>query len=194
MNKEIVLDVDGLVILGRDKYFSETYSKEYGVPLEEVMPFFKGEYKRAAIGKINIREVLPSYLKKWGWKNTTGDFLRYWFESEREIDERVMGVVDRLRAGGSRVHLASDNELNRANYLMDVVGLREKFDRTFFSYKLGHTKSDPEFFEIVLRELQAKPEEVSYWDDDPKNVEVAKGLRIQGNVYSDFEEFKRHFE
>ena len=66
MNKEILLDADGIVIRPRHKYFSEKFSEEHNVPLEEVLPFFKREYKRAAVGEVDIREVLPPYLEKMG--------------------------------------------------------------------------------------------------------------------------------
>lgn len=190
MSKEILLDLDGVVIKGRHKYFSEKLAEEQNIPLEDIIPFFKGEYKRAALGEVDIREVLPPYLEKWGWKGSPYEFLEYWFEGEREIDQRVMEVVRQLRQEGSRVHLASDNEINRARYLMDEVGLKDEFDRAFFSSELGHTKSEPIFFERVLEELQAQPQDVSYWDDDPKNVDVANQVGIQSNVYADFDEFK----
>lgn len=190
MSKEILLDLDGVVIKGRHKYFSEKLAEEQNIPLEDIIPFFKGEYKRAVLGEVDIREVLPPYLEKWGWKGSPDEFLEYWFEGEREIDQRVMEVVRQLRQKGSRVHLASDNEINRARYLMDEVGLKDEFDRAFFSSELGHTKSEPVFFERVLEELHAHPQDVSYWDDDPKNVDVANQVGIQSNVYADFEEFK----
>lgn len=190
MSKDILLDLDGVVVKGRHKYFSEKFSEEHNIPIEEVLPFFKTDYKRAALGEVDIREVLPPYLQQWGWKGSVDEFLQYWFEGEREVDQRVIEVVRELRQNGSRVHLASDNEANRARYLMDEVELKDEFDRAFFSSELGHTKSEPVFFENVLEELQAQPQDVSYWDDDPKNVEIANKIGIQANVYSDFDEFK----
>lgn len=191
MSKEILLDLDGVVVKGRHKYFSEKFAEEYNVPIEQVLPFFKGDYKRAAKGEVDIREVLPSYLEQWGWKGTVDEFLQYWFEGEREVDERVMGVVRQLRAEGTGVHLASDNEINRARYLMDEVGLRDEFDNAFFSSEIGHTKSEPAFFEKVIQKLGTQPQDVSYWDDDPKNVAVAEGLGISSHVYVDFDEFEK---
>ncbi|HLE48521.1 MAG TPA: HAD-IA family hydrolase [Patescibacteria group bacterium] len=190
MSKVLLLDVDGVVIRPRNKYFSETYSQDYGVPIEEIVPFFKGGYKRAAIGEVDIKDVLLSYLIKWGWKGNVDEFLRYWFESERDTDEKVMEFVSELRHRGVKVHLVSDNEANRAKYLMEDVGLKNIFDGAFFSSALGVTKSDPEFYKKVVEKLKVKPEEVEYWDDDPKNVEVAKGVGINAQVYGSFEEFK----
>ena len=190
MNKELLLDLDGIVIRPRKKYFSETYSQDYDVPLEDIIPFFRDDYKRAAVGGIDIREVLPTFLAKGGWKGTGDGFLRYWFGNERDVDEKVLDIVRDLRQKGVKVHLASDNETHRAKYLMDEVGLRKQFDKVFFSCDLGCTKGEPQFFEKVINGLQVKPEEIEYWDDDRKNVEVAKSVGIKGKVYTTFEEFK----
>jgi putative hydrolase of the HAD superfamily len=190
MSREILLDADGVVIRPRHKYFSVKFSEEHGVPIDDILPFFKGEYKRAATGEVNIRDVLPDYLSKWGWEGTVDDFLQYWYEGERDVDERVLGVVRGLRQEGARVYLASDNEAGRARYLMEEVGLQNDFDGGFFSSDLGVIKSQPEFFERVANELQVGPEHIDYWDDDPGNVEVASKSGINANVYKEFEQFK----
>lgn len=185
MNKEILLDVDGVVIRPRNKFFSETYSEDYGVPIDDIVPFFKGEYKKAAVGEVDIRDVLPPYLSKWGWKGTVDEFLKYWFENERDVDEKVVETVETLRQRGVKVHLVSDNEANRAKYLMEEVGLKDKFDEAFFSSDLGVTKSDPEFYKKVAEKLKLNPEEIDYLDDDEKNVDIAKTLGIHARLFKD---------
>jgi len=186
------MDVDGVVVRPRHKYFSEKYSEEYGVPLTEIMPFFKGEYKKAAKGEVNIKDILPAYLSKWGWNGTVDDFLSYWFRGERTVDVNVLDVLRQLRREGKKVYLVSDNEKERANYVMTVVGLKDEFDGAFFSYEYGYTKDDPDFFQKIVDKLKVKPVDVDYWDDDPKNVAVAKSVGISAKVYTSFEVFQKH--
>jgi putative hydrolase of the HAD superfamily len=154
------------------------------------IPFFKDEYKQAAIGEVDIREVLPPYLEKWGWKGNVEDFLQYWYEGERDIDKRVMEAVQDLRQKGTKVYLASDNEAGQAGYLMEEVRLQDDFDGGFFSSILGVTKSQPEFFEKVANELKVEPNQIEYWDDDSKNVNVARKVGVNARTYRNFEEFK----
>lgn len=191
MSKEILLDADGVIIRPRHKYFSEKFSEDYGIPIDEILPFFKDEYKKAAIGDVDIKEVLPTYLERWGWKRTVDEFLLYWYEGEKDVDERVLETVRSLRKNGARVYLASDNEAGRVKYLMEHVGLQNDFDGGFFSSDLGVTKSDPRFFEMVAERLQVEPSQIDYWDDDPKNVEVANSVGVKGYTYTDFEGFKK---
>lgn len=44
--KMLLFDLDGVVILPRHKYFSEKLSEEQNIPLENIITFFKGEYKK----------------------------------------------------------------------------------------------------------------------------------------------------
>jgi len=194
MGREILLDTDGLVIRPRHKYFSEKFSEEYEIPLEEILTFFKGEFKKAVVGEVGIKEVLPDYLTKWGWKGTIDEFLQYWYEGEKDVDENILQEVRTLRQNGTRVHMVSDNEAGRTKYLMEQVGLEKEFDQSFFSSDLGITKSDSQFFQEVVAKLKVAPGEIEYWDDDPKNVAVAEGIGIKGHVYTDFETFKGEVE
>ena len=150
MSKIILLDLDGIVIRPRHKYFSERYSEDHGVPLIDIIPFFKGEYKKAARGETTIKEVLPAYLSKWGWKGSVEEFLSYWFKSERTLDENVLEVVRSLREKENKIYLVSDNEAERGKYVMEKIGLKNEFDGAFFSYDLGFTKGEPEFFQKVI--------------------------------------------
>ena len=194
MGREILLDTDGVVIRPRHKYFSEKFSEEYEIPLEEILTFFKGEFKKAVVGEVGIKEVLPDYLTKWGWKGTIDEFLQYWYEGEKDVDENILQEVRTLRQNGTRVHMVSDNEAGRTKYLMEQVGLEKEFDQSFFSSDLGITKSDSQFFQEVVAKLKVAPGEIEYWDDDPKNVAVAEGIGIKGHVYTDFETFKGEVE
>lgn len=194
MAREILLDIDGVVVKPRHKYFSDKFAEDYGIPIDEILPFFKGDYKKASVGEVDIKEVLPPHLEKWGWKGSVDDFLSYWFESEKDLDEKLIKVVKKLRDQGDRVHLASDNEANRAKYLMKEIGLGKMFDSGFFSADLGVTKSDPVFFEKIAKELDVPLTDLHYWDDDPKNVDVAEEIGVRGHVYTTAEKFEEEVQ
>lgn len=190
MYKAVLIDADGVVIKNHE-YFSIRYKRDFGKSLNEevITSFFKNEYKLAAIGKSDLKELLKERLDKWGWKGSLDELLKYWFEGERELDENVLEVARQLRIKGIKVCLVSDNEKYRAEYLINEVGLKKYFDYTFFSCNLGYTKSDPEFFKAVIKILNLKPQEIVYFDDDPKNVAVAKSVGIDARVYKSFDKF-----
>ena len=192
--KAVLFDVDGVVIRGRHKYFSDRLSQEHGIPLEEIMPFFKNEYGLCAIGQADLKQVLPPYFKRWGWTKSTEDFMDYWFQGEKDLDQQVLGVVDKLRTAGLLTGLATDNERYRAQFLLDVLKVGEHFDKTYVSAHIGHKKPNPEFFSFVLEDLQLPPSKILYWDDDIKNVTGAQTLGIQAKHYQDFPSFQQEME
>lgn len=179
----ILVDADGVAIKRHD-YFSVRYAREFGADPALILSFFKEKYPRCAAGQADLKEELALVINQWGWQGTVEELLTYWFESEREVDEEVIKVVQDWRAQGIRCCLATDQEKYRATYLMETVGLQDAFDEAFFSCDLGVPKDSSEFFEIVLSALEVAPEEVVYFDDDAKNVEIARGLGIDGRVYS----------
>lgn len=189
MPKAILFDADG-VVLKKQPYFSLEIARENDVPYEEIEPFYKNELRLCQTGKADIKEELAKYLPKWKWQGSADDFLHRWFTTDVHVDAEVLAVVDAARARGIHCFLASDQEKYRGEYIRTTAGLGKHFDGTFFSYEVGHQKSDPHFFHKVLATLGLAPAEVQYWDDDQKNVDVAKGLGIDARFYTDLNDLK----
>ncbi|MBI2445229.1 HAD family phosphatase [Candidatus Micrarchaeota archaeon] len=57
------------------------------------------------------------------------------------------------------------------------------YDYVYYSGQYRIKKPDPKLFEIVLKDLNAKPEDTVFLDDTAENVEAAKKLGIQGIVF-----------
>lgn len=184
MVKAILFDADGVVIKARARRFSERFAEKQGIPVTDIIPFFKSEMREAFVNKADLKDVLPPYLAKWKWRGSVDDFLAYWFAEESPRDEEVIAYIDNLRAKGIKCYIATDREKYWGEYLRDTVGLKDHFDGFFFSYDVGHEKDVPGYFEEVLRRLALPPEEVQYWDDDQKNVDVAKGVGIDARFWT----------
>jgi putative hydrolase of the HAD superfamily len=182
MIKAILFDADGVVIAPHP-YFSKRLQDEFGISSEKVLPFFKNEFKTCTIGKTDLKNEIAKYLPEWGWNKSLDEMLAIWFSGEKVVNEEILEIVDGLRLKGMKCYLASDNEKYRANYLVNEMGLEKHFDGMFFSCNLGCTKSEPQFYEKALAELKLQPDGVMYWDDDPKNIEVAKIKGMDARVY-----------
>ncbi len=55
--KILLLDADG-VTLKKQGYFSDRLSREQNVPVEEIMPFYKNEFRLCQQGKADVKEEL----------------------------------------------------------------------------------------------------------------------------------------
>lgn len=189
MIKAILFDADGVTLV-KHGYFSERYIKEYHVLPEKVRPFFREKFGLCQKGKSDLRQEIQPYLAAWGWKGTVDDFLNYWFTSDFEPNKEVLDVIRNLRAKGIKCYLVTDQEKYRAEYLKNVVKFDENFDGTFYSYNLGYRKSDAEFFEAVIKDLNLKYDEVLYLDDEEENITVATEAGINSKLYRYDELFK----
>lgn len=187
--KVLLLDADG-VTLKKEEYFSERFAREYSIPVEDVVPFFKNEFRLCQQGKLDVKEVLAEYLPKWGWEKTVEDFLDYWFTSDTHPDEDIFAVVAKIRESGNKCYLVSDQEKYRAQYIREHLKFDERLDGCFFSHEFGFSKSEPEFFQMVLEKLGVEPSDVVYLDDDEKNVGVAKALGVDARLYSGIGDLK----
>lgn len=187
--KTLLIDADG-VLLKKQPYFSLRISEEYKVPYELMTPFYTGELKTCQIGKADMKEELAKYLPRWNWDKSTDDFLSYWFITDVIPDEAVLLTVDALRAKGIKCYVASEQEKYRSEYIWNNAGLKDRMDGSFFTHDVGALKSTPGYFREILATLGKQPEEVMFWDDDQKNVDVAKSVGIDAHFYSDFEGFK----
>jgi len=138
--KAVIFDADGMVI-NKPILFSERFSKEYNVPSEQIIPFFKNEFPKCKIGQADLKNILPKYLNAWGWEKGIDEFLRYWFESENYIDNDIIFEIDKLKEKDIRCYLATDQEKYRTDYMSDSMGLSTVFDKIFSSAYIGYEKN-----------------------------------------------------
>ncbi len=177
-------DADGVTIVLREKYFSQRFSEDYGIPSEDIMPLFKNEYYKCVLGQMDLKEVLQYYMPKWNWTGTLDELLKYWWEGENKLNSPVLEIISQLRAQGVKCYLATDQEKYRAEYIMKDMGLEKYLDGAFFSCDLGLSKSTKEYWEKVLKILKVeKSDELTYWDDEIENIEAAKEVGIETHFY-----------
>ncbi len=192
MTKAILFDADGVVLKKYKEYFvSQYFSREYNVPDDEINAFFEKDFRTCQRGKLDLKEELVKYLPGWNWPDGVDAFLEYWFTTDATIDSEVMEEVEKIREKGFKCYLASDQEKYRADYIMERLGLKNKFERCFFSYELGYMKSEAEYFKEIFKITGLKPEEFIYFDDDQKNVDVVNSLGINAYFYTKIDDLKK---
>ncbi len=186
----VIFDTDGMIVR-REMYFSQRFSQEFGVPMGDVLPFFKNEFQLCLVGKADLKQELAKYLSQWGWQKPVEDLLSFWFEHESNLDKKMLASVQALRNKGIRCYLSTNNETYRVQYLFGTLALKDFFDGAFSSAELGFLKPQPEFWSAVHEHL-GKPEksEILVWDDDMENVESAKNFGFHSELYTGLDAYE----
>jgi putative hydrolase of the HAD superfamily len=106
------------------------------------------------------------------------------FEADSALNHDALEAVQRLRARGVPCHVVSTQERYRAEYLEEAMDFAARFDRLFFSCRLGVKKPQPEFYQRVTGELALAPERLLLIDDQEANVEAARGAGWRAERYA----------
>lgn len=191
--KVVIFDADGVLINGAR--FSDCLEKEKGVSKELSLPFFMGPFNDCLIGDADLKETVKPYIESWGWEGDVDSFLDYWFKVEHSLDEDLIKYIQDLREKGVSCFVATNQEKNRAEYMLNKMDFANSFDGLYASAHLGFKKPNTMFFEKVFTEInkikKIDKNEVIFWDDTPENVEGAKEFGIKAELYSSFEDFKK---
>jgi putative hydrolase of the HAD superfamily len=185
----VLFDVDGVLI--RPWGFRDHLQREHDIPPERTQPFFRGPFVECLCGRADLREVLPPFMKQWGWAGTLEELLEVWFREDGDVDTELLSVVDRLRARGTRCGIATSQERLRAAHLASSLGFADRFDELFFSCELGASKPDPEYFSRVEARTRIAPARTLFFDDAEPNVAAARANGWRAHVYTGRAELER---
>jgi putative hydrolase of the HAD superfamily len=183
MIKVILFDLDGLIITGSGRLFSERFSEKENIPMEQVSEFFINEFRECSFGKADLKEKITPYLSKWNYKRGVDDLLKFWFESENNINEEVLKIVKDLRSKNIKCYVATRQEKYRKNYIWNDLRLKDKFDGIFCTCDIGYDKSEKEYWDYVSEELDLKHEEIVFFCDNQKNIDKAKSFGVESYYY-----------
>lgn len=96
----------------------------------------------------------------------------------------MMAQVKGLKEAGVRLAILSD----QTDWLMWLDGrdhFFEHFEAVFNSFVEGRSKRDPALFEQVVQRLCTPPSEILFVDDNPGNIERARGRGLETILYRD---------
>lgn len=184
----VLFDCDG--VMCPPMRFAAVLHQEHGITREMTKDFFTGVFSEALRGDALVRDLLPSYLKRWGWTSDVDVFLKLWVESEREADVSMLSLVQEYRDKGFKVCLATNQESHRARYMRTCMGFEDVFDELFISCELQAMKPDRAFYERITNALDASPEQIIFIDDQEHYVSAARDFGWNSIVFSDSSQCK----
>lgn len=163
----LMLDVDGVLVGPPERFARDAVLDAALAAVREELS--ADDWQLLATGGADLLETITG-------RGVTGaeTLLDYWYRSETHLDADVLDAVRRLRAGGMRVFLATNQEHRRARYLMETLGLDAEVDGIVHSAALGHRKPSPGYFAAAATRVGARTEDIVFIDDNADNVDAAR--------------------
>lgn len=127
-------------------------------------------------GKVDLRDLLVEMLQRRGRSGSADDVLAIWHRIE--LDNLMLGMVDRVRAAGVVTALATNQQSYRGTWMRTNLPYDEHFDHQFHSFELGVAKPDPAFFRQILASLGVEACETVFVDDVLANVRGAQAAGL----------------
>jgi len=178
MMKTIMLDVDGVLISGRPsdgKHWTTSLEVDLGIsPADLKLHFFAKYWAAIQLGNAELMPSLGDALKNIKSDVSAEQLANYWFTHDSHIDQSVLQACQKLRADGHAVWLATNQDHERAAYIMSDIGLSAHVDGMVYSAALGVKKPDPAFFKTAEKLAGADAADIIFIDDTMLNVEAAR--------------------
>jgi HAD superfamily hydrolase (TIGR01509 family) len=189
MLKAVFFDLNGVLVTS--EHLSSRFEAVYGVPSAMFVAALKTVMAVARKpDSPSVYSLFAPFFTEWQLTITESDFLQFWFSGEH-VNVEALSCVAELRKRGVAVFVVSNNFRERTEYY------RQYFDEVFahvsnayFSWETGFVKPSKEALQYVLEENNLNPVEVVYFDDSAPNVEVAKSLGVDGQLWVDLQTAK----
>src|SRR5690606_8610666 len=88
--------------------------------------------KKVIVGKLGLVEALDAVLPQLGYTGPTQRFIAYWLEHDSQLNAELVDVARRLKAAGTKLYIATNQEHLRAHWLWHRLRLGEVFDDMFY--------------------------------------------------------------
>lgn len=187
MIKNLIFDLGGVIItLAPDEALRRF--KSLGLEnAEEQMDAYTqmGIFGQLEEGKISAEAFREELSRQVGREVTYNECRYAWLGYVKEVPQRNLDALLRLRSEGYRIILLS----NTNPYMMSWVRSTEfdghghsidyYMDACYLSYQLGVMKPDTEFFHRVLMTEKIMASETLFIDDGPRNVATASQIGIR---------------
>ncbi|MEN9010527.1 MAG: HAD-IA family hydrolase [Yoonia sp.] len=172
----ILVDVDGVLIAGElgGGHWSERLADRFNFTATDLDDSFFGKHwSEIVVGKQPALPLLQQALDEIGAEAGAKEVQDFWFSTDAQKNESVLDWVKTQRRDGHRVLLATNQDHDRAAYIMNVLGLRHYCDGIYYSAALGFAKPDPHFYRAVQMAENKPPEHLILIDDTKENVAAA---------------------
>lgn len=180
--KAFIFDMDGL-ILDTERIAFKSYKealKEYGYDFTEA--FF------LTLVGTNVKLTKELCLNRYGsWfpfdllhENHNKITEEYIKKNGVPLKEGVNELIDYLKEKNYKIALATSSDREKAEYLLELVKIKDKFDYIICGNDIVNSKPNPEIFLKAAENLKVEPKECVVIEDSKFGVKAAvnAGMKV----------------
>lgn len=180
--KAFIFDMDGL-ILDTERIAFKSYKealKEYGYDFTEA--FF------LTLVGTNVKLTKELCLNRYGsWfpfdllhENHNKITEEYIKKNGVPLKEGVNELIDYLKEKDYKIALATSSDREKAEYLLELVKIKDKFDYIICGNDIVNSKPNPEIFLKAAENLKVEPKECVVFEDSKFGVKAAvnAGMKV----------------
>lgn len=158
------------------RYMSEAQAAQYKstVVLNADLGFITQEAMFEALAR--IARVPATQLERDFW-------------SQVKIDTTLVTLIEQMR-GQARLGLLTNAIIPFVRTIMAEHDLERLFDTILVSAEEHMAKPDPAFYRLMLKRMDAAPEDCLFIDDNPANIDGAKRVGINALVFRSTKQLK----
>ena len=189
----IFFDVDGVLINGYHAKpelrhcWDEHIERAFGVKRQDFFEQYISEVfvKEVLVGKADLHDTLSVVLPRIGYGGDAQNFIDYWLKNDARLNTALLEQVAKLAAlPDVTLYIATNQEHNRAQYLMEDLGLKRYFNDIYYSARLGHMKPSPAYFAGIEADIGVEAgRDIILFDDTQVVIDGANAFGWQGHQF-----------
>ena len=178
MIKHVIFDLGDVLLNIHSDRAMEAFAKKCNLEVEEVSKFFLSDlHLDFMAGKYTPEELYEKTKLIYKINLNIRDFFDTWNLVIGKPKDGIIQIIEQL-SSNFELSICSNTDPIHWKYCLEQYSFLKKFKKYFLSYELKHNKPDPEVFEHILKELNAKGEACLFIDDSYPNIETAAGFGI----------------
>lgn len=191
--KAIIFDMGGVLLRSVDSAPRDAIARRFGTTREELEKFvFRGSTSvKSEKGEVSDIFHWETVLKHFCRSEEDPRKIYNEYFSGDAIDQELLEFAESLKPD-LKIGLLSNAWVDSRKRLGSLFHFIEIFDVSIFSAEVKERKPEPEIYRIMLKKLEAKPDECIFIDDFPENIEGAKKLGISTILFENTQDTIRN--
>ena len=170
MIKLVIFDLDGVLVDARELHYEalnralETFGTSYVIGREEHLSTYDGLPTKKKLETLTKKKNLPEVFHDEVWKSKQ-DFTYKIINEEMTYDERLRGILSKLKSEGYIISVASNSIRNSVKMMLIRKGLLEYIDFFYSNQDVNKPKPSSEIYLKCMIKAGVNPDQTVIVED-----------------------------